>query len=115
MAIIEKYKNEGRYEILVEQLADIPGQEGVDPEAQKRMDQQLEEILTHYCGEGTFFRCGTGDINIPMSMGIPGIGFCGYKAAGYHTREETLELESLTTGLAVNLTVMLDCAQETAV
>ena len=115
LAIVEKYKNDGRYEILVEQISDIPGQEGVDPEAQKKMDRQLEEILTHYCGEGTFFRCGTGDINIPMSMGIPGIGFCGYKAAGYHTRQETLELESLTTGLAVNLTVMLDCAQEAAV
>mgnify|MGYP006949003899 FL=1 len=44
-----------------------------------------------------------------MSMGVPGIGFCGYQGSGVHTREETLVLESLQTGFAVNMTVLLSC------
>ena len=86
-----------------------PAKEGVDQEKQAAIDEKLRTILKQYCGFEPIFRSGSGDLNIPMSMGVPGIGFCGYQGSGVHTREETLVLESLQTGFAVNMTVLLSC------
>lgn len=112
--IIEKYKAEGRYEIIVEELGSMPGKKGVDPVRQEQIDNKMRELLSYHCGGETIFRSGAGDLNIPMSMGIPGVGFCAYKVTGVHTREEFIELESLQTGFTVNLSVVLGRVEETA-
>ena len=81
----------------------------MDEAVQAKIDEKLRTLLTRHCGSEPIFRSGSGDLNIPMSMGVPGIGFCAYKVTGVHTREEFVELESMQTGFAVNMAVALSC------
>lgn len=111
LQIVKKYQDQGRWEIQVEPIGSLPGKEGVDPVVQGRIDEKVREILEHYCEGKTIFRSGAGDINIPMSMGVPGISLCAYKVEGVHTREEYIELDTLQTALTVNMTVMLSCLE----
>jgi len=109
--IVEKHRAMG-YDVQVEVIGRRPGKGPVDPERQEKIDRKLREILTGFCGKPPIFRSGSGDLNIPMSMGIPGIGWAAYEVVGVHTREERLNLESLQTGLSVNLAVALSCLEE---
>ena len=47
------------------------------------------------------------DANIPLSMGIPAATFGLYRGAGAHTREEYVEIDSLTPGLMIALNFFL--------
>jgi len=109
--IIDKYKAAG-WGIEAEPLGRLPGKGDVDPQAQKKIDQKLRELLIQWCGSEPIFRSGTGDLNIPMSMGVPGVGWAAYKVTGVHTREERVELGTLKNGLAVALSVVLSCVDE---
>lgn len=109
LEIVDTYKATGRYEISLEVIGRRPAKEGVDEAAQAKIDHKLRTLLGRYCEGETIFRSGSGDLNIPMSMGVPGIGFCAYRAKGIHTREEYLELETLQTGFTVNMAVALSC------
>lgn len=109
LEIVEKHQATDCCTIDLEVIGRRPAKEGVDEVRQAAIDEKLRTILAHYCGFEPIFRSGSGDLNIPMSMGVPGIGFCGYQGSGVHTREETLLLESLQTGFAVNMAVLLSC------
>lgn len=47
------------------------------------------------------------DANIPLSMGIPAATFGLYRGGGAHTREEYVEIDSLTSGLKIAMTFLL--------
>lgn len=47
------------------------------------------------------------DANIPLSLGIPAATFGLYRGGGAHTREEYVEVDSLTPGLKIALTFFL--------
>lgn len=47
------------------------------------------------------------DANIPLSLGIPAATFGLYRGGGAHTREEYVEISSLTPGLRIALTFFL--------
>lgn len=47
------------------------------------------------------------DANIPLSLGIPAATFGLYRGGGAHTREEYVEIDSLTDGLKIALTFFL--------
>lgn len=47
------------------------------------------------------------DANIPLSLGIPAATFGLYRGGGAHTREEYVEIDSLTAGLKIALTFFL--------
>lgn len=50
---------------------------------------------------------GSTDANIPLSMGIPAVTFGLYRGGGAHTRQEFVELDSLTPGLNIALNFFL--------
>lgn len=47
------------------------------------------------------------DANIPLSLGIPAVTFGLYRGGGAHTRQEYVEIDSLTPGLKIALTFLL--------
>ena len=51
---------------------------------------------------------GSTDANIPLSMGIPAVTFGLYRGGGAHTRQEYVELDSLTPGLKILLAFLLE-------
>ena len=109
LEIVRAHEQSDGCEIQLEVIGRRPAKEGVDPQIQAGIEEKIRTILTQYCGKEPIFRSGSGDLNIPMSMGVPGVGFCGYKVTGVHTREEFVELDSFRTAFAVNLTVVLSC------
>ena len=109
LELVERQKESSGCEISLEVIGRLPGKQGVDEAVQAKIDEKLRTLLTRHCGSEPIFRSGSGDLNIPMSMGVPGIGFCAYKVTGVHTREEFVELESMQTGFAVNMAVALSC------
>lgn len=67
-------------------------------------------VLEAYAACGAPFTGWTpssGDAIIPMSLGIPAVGFGVCQGGGVHTREEWLDTASLPTGLAVTACLML--------
>ena len=52
-------------------------------------------------------RSGSTDANIPLSIGIPAATFGLYRGSGAHTRQEYVEVESLTPGLKIALHFLL--------
>lgn len=50
---------------------------------------------------------GSTDANIPLSLGIPAVTFGLYRGGGVHTRQEYVELDSLTPGLKIALHFLL--------
>ena len=48
------------------------------------------------------------DANIPLSLGIPAATFGLYRGGGAHTREEYVETDSLTPGLKIAMTFLLN-------
>ena len=53
-------------------------------------------------------RCAAStDANIPLSLGIPAATFGLYQGSGAHTRQEYVQIDSLTAGLKIALTFLL--------
>lgn len=52
-------------------------------------------------------RAASTDANIPLSMGIPAATFGLYRGGGAHTREEYVDIDSLTPGLKIALCFFL--------
>ena len=63
--------------------------------------QSVYPIDPPFCAAST-------DANIPLSLGIPAATFGLYRGGGAHTREEYVELNSLTPGLIIALHFLLD-------
>ena len=100
-SLIDAYRNMG-VDIDVRILGKRPCMGEVDPIAQTALERRFASIMKAYNG-GTEPVAGPGstDCNIPFSMGIPSICFGGYNGRGAHTREESIELESLVPGLKI--------------
>lgn len=62
--------------------------------------QAVYSIEPPFCAAST-------DANIPLSLGIPAATFGLYRGGGAHTRQEYVELDSLTPGLKIALTFLL--------
>ncbi len=62
--------------------------------------RQVYDLDAPFCAAST-------DANIPLSLGIPAATFGLYRGGGAHTREEYVELSSLTPGLEIALRFFL--------
>lgn len=65
-----------------------------------------DAICCVYSGEPVLCS-GSTDANIPLSLGIPAVTFGLYRGGGAHTRQEYVELDSLSPGLRIGLTFFL--------
>ncbi len=77
---------------------------GIKPRA--LASRAREAILRHY-GKETYFRSGSTDCNLPLSMGIPAISIGCVRGAGAHTRDEYIEEASLLPGIGVAMEMIL--------
>ena len=65
-----------------------------------------QAIISEYPGEVSLCASST-DANIPLSLGIPAATFGLYRGGGAHTREEYVEINSLTPGLKIAMNFFL--------
>lgn len=95
-------------EILVNTVGIRPCGAPADLAVQEEMAQQViricEEISGLPCKRGS----ASTDCNIPLSLGIPAV-CCGvYLGGGAHTREEWVNIQSLTVGFEIGARIVLD-------
>lgn len=62
--------------------------------------REVTSVTPYLCAAST-------DANIPLSLGIPAATFGLYLGGGAHTREEYVEIDSLTPGLKIAMTFFL--------
>ncbi len=110
--IVKKHQDMEIYEIRVADDGSLPGKGDVDEARQEKIDEKMRQIFGQYLEGKTIFRSGAGDLNIPASKGVPGVGFCAYKLGRIHSRDEYIDLESLENALRTSLTVVLSCVDD---
>ncbi len=107
MEALESVKSE-RAEFELECVGERPCGGEVDPEALARLHARAEAALRAAVGEGELLkRPGSTDSNIPLSLGIPSVTFGLYTGGGEHTREEWLDIPSLTRGLEIGFKMVM--------
>lgn len=105
-SIIGKYTAKG-YKVTLERVGMRPCMGDVDSEAQHRLEQAVEELIIRETGKAPNFVSGSTDCNVSFANGIPSVCFGGCTGYGAHTREEWLEIVSLTTGMRCVGSVLL--------
>ena len=91
----------------VELLGVRPGDGKLDRAALKAFtDRTLDVIRAYYDGELTLTASST-DSNVPLSMGIMANTLGTISGEGTHTREEWMDLDSLSVGLKLALSLMI--------
>ena len=94
-------------ELEVKVLGIRPGNGDIDKDALAAFTARNSEVISaFYEGELDYAAYST-DSNIPLSMGIPANTIGAMVGAKAHTREEWVELKSLTPGLKIALSLML--------
>ena len=71
------------------------------------LEQAVEELIIRETGKAPNFVSGSTDCNVSFANGIPSVCFGGCTGYGAHTREEWLEIVSLTTGMRCVGSVLL--------
>ncbi|MDO4345249.1 MAG: M20/M25/M40 family metallo-hydrolase [Eubacteriales bacterium] len=108
---LERHRRE-EAAIEIQVLGVRPGSGQVDEERQRALEERcLKSIRERYQGpvERT---AGSTDCNIPMSEGIPAVTIGTALGEGTHTRQEWVDLESMKTGQAIALEIVLGCGSQ---
>lgn len=92
----------------VELLGVRPGSGPVDPRNLEHMTARSCDIIRAFTGSEPVRMPNSTDSNVPLSMGIPANTIGTVRGGLAHTREEWIALDSLPTGLAVALALMLE-------
>ena len=104
--IIENSSSPG-VKISVENLGIRPCGGDVSADKQNKLLNQCRQALLSVYSENVPFCAASTDANIPLSMGIPAATFGLYRGGGAHTREEYVEIDSLTPGLKIAMCFFL--------
>ena len=105
-AAIAFYRTKG-VEITVTLLGERPCGIEIDETAHGALiARAAEAVRTHY-GLEAKLGAGSTDCNIPLSRGIPAVCVGAVRGGGAHTREEYVEIDSLTPGLGVAFAMVL--------
>jgi len=75
----------------------------VDCTVQQELAQKCKSVCDKVYNVGTYFRSGSTDCNIPLSMGIPAVNVGVYIGGLSHTKEEWIEKDSVLRGLLFSL------------
>ena len=79
----------------------------VDKNRHMALVQRCSEAIQEIYGFTPPLCAASTDANIPLSMGIPAATFGLYRGGGAHTRQEYVEIDSLTPGLKIALCFFL--------
>ena len=107
--IIENSTSPG-VKISIENLGVRPCGGNVSADAQNKLLNQCSQALLSVYSENVPFCAASTDANIPLSMGIPAATFGLYRGDGVHTREEYVEIDSLTPGLKIAMRFFLQAS-----
>ena len=99
---VETFRASG-VEVEVEKVGDRPCASPVDPERFNALKSRAKKSLREVSEFEYEEKSASTDCNIPLSMGIPAIGFGVVIGKGAHTREESLVKESVKTGSSIFL------------
>lgn len=104
---VDNWRGKGG-ELAVELLGIRPGNGPLDQSALSAFTNRTADVIrTFYSGELDRSPCST-DSNIPLSLGIPANTIGTVQGGGSHTREEWVALDSLSTGLKIALSLLLE-------
>jgi acetylornithine deacetylase/succinyl-diaminopimelate desuccinylase-like protein len=105
--IIEDFRSVS-HKITVSSIGVRPCGMEVPEEKQQKLIARCSNAVEAVCGCTPVLCSGSTDANIPLSLGIPAVTFGLYQGGGAHTRQEYVDIKSLTTGLKIALTFLLD-------
>ena len=93
--------------VTAESLGIRPCGENVPEDAHLDLLSRCASSIREVTGVEPVLCVASTDANIPLSMGIPAATFGLYRGEGAHTRQEYVEIDSLTPGLTIALTFLL--------
>lgn len=99
-SVFERAKNRG-VNVQVKRIGERPCMGKVDLEKIEKMARTCERIIHETTGFDVIRESSSTDCNIPLSLGIPALCIGVYMGAGWHTRNEWIEKNSLSLGLEV--------------
>ena len=91
----------------VELLGIRPGNGAVDPSELAELTAVSDRVISLYSDEPVWHGAASTDSNVPLSKGIPANTIGAVKGGLAHTREEWMDLDSLTAGMKIVLHLML--------
>lgn len=94
-------------ELTYELIGDRPCGVCADRAAQETLDARAIGAISAVTGKTPGTGSGSTDANIPLSLGIPSVVFGLYAGDLAHTREEWVDVSSLTDGLITAISFML--------
>lgn len=105
-AAIDFYRTKG-IDVTVTLLGERPCGIEIDEAAHTALIARAAEAVRANYGLEVKLRAGSTDCNIPLSRGIPAVCVGAVRGGGAHTREEYVEIDSLTPGLGVAFAMIL--------
>ena len=105
-AAIDFYRTKG-IDVTVTLLGERPCGIEIDEAAHTALIARAAEAVRAHYGLEVKLRAGSTDCNIPLSRGIPAVCVGAVRGGGAHTREEYVEIDSLTPGLGVAFAMIL--------
>jgi acetylornithine deacetylase/succinyl-diaminopimelate desuccinylase-like protein len=93
--------------ISVENLGIRPCGGDVPEDLHQKLLTRCEDALTAVYPQTISFCAASTDANIPLSLGIPAATFGLYRGGGAHTRQEYVNIDSLTPGLKIAMNFFL--------
>lgn len=93
--------------ISIEPIGCRPCGGDVPEECHRKLLKRCADAVSAVYSIDPPFCAASTDANIPLSLGIPAATFGLYRGGGAHTREEYIELDSLTPGLKIAMIFFL--------
>ena len=93
--------------ISVESIGCRPCGGNVPEDSHRKLLRRCMDAISAVCPMVPPFCAASTDANIPLSLGIPAATFGLYRGGGAHTREEYVEVDSLTPGLKIAMSFFL--------
>lgn len=105
-ALIQDFDSEDA-RISVESIGCRPCGGNVPEDSHRKLLRRCMDAISAVCPMVPPFCAASTDANIPLSLGIPAATFGLYRGGGAHTREEYVEVDSLTPGLKIAMSFFL--------
>ena len=105
-AAIAFYRAKG-VKVTVTLLGDRPCSGELDWDRETVLMERAAQAVKQHYGYDVSFRVGSTDCNVPLSMGVPAVCVGCAMGAGAHTREESVDIDSLRPGLGVAFDLIL--------
>ena len=98
--------------LTVEVLGERPCAGNVNPGELNSLIGRAADLIEKHTGSRPPVKFGSTDCNWPLSLGVPAICFGGYLGGGAHTREEYVDLSTMSTGFPIVMEFVMSWFEE---